>query len=93
MNFSTIMATANNAIEQHLFDDHVVDGLPVRGMFDFEDVGSPAGPQYAPILTVTSIDAAKIDKGASFSHDDINYVIGMRHPADVGFVALELERA
>jgi hypothetical protein len=93
MNFSTIMATANSAIEQHLFDDHLVDGLPVRGMFDFEEVSTPTGFQRAPILTVTSIDAANIDKGADFSNDDIDYVVGMRHPADAGFVALELERA
>lgn len=87
------MATANKAIEQHLFDDHLVDGLPVRGMFDFQEVETPGGFQRAPVLTVTSIDAAKIDKGADFFHDDIDYVIGMRHPADAGFVALELERA
>ena len=76
MNFSEIMATGNSAIVEHLFDDHTVDGVAVRGAFDFQEVDTPAGFQRAPILTVSSIDAQNIDKGADFSHDSIDYVIG-----------------
>jgi len=93
MNFSEIMATGNKAITTHLFDDHIVDGVTVRGAFDIEVVDTPASYQGVPILTVSSIDAESIDKGADFSHDGIDYVIGERHPPDAGFVILELDRA
>jgi hypothetical protein len=93
MSFTDVLATANEVIENHLMDDHFVDGIPVRGIFDLDEAETPGGFIPAPTLTVTLEQSKKIDEGADFSHDDKDYVIGKRRPDDEGFIELELKRA
>lgn len=93
MSFSIALAAANEAIVEHLMDDHIVDGSAVRGMFDLGEAETPGGFMPAPILTVTLEQSEKIDEGADFSHGGNDYVVDGRYPADEGFVALELKRA
>ena len=91
--FSAIIGTANAHILEHLGDVLQVGVHQVQGMYDMQEVETAAGFIMAPVLVVSPVDAAKINKGDPFSHNGNNFLIDLRHPDNEGMIVLELKCA
>lgn len=76
-------------------DDAILDGVPVRGIFDRTYVEAGAGmgmSSTAPAFTLPTVDVPAGPVGKSLTVNGVNYAIAAVEPDGTGVTLLILER-